>query len=130
MGSGSSGLSGGGGSLGMNAVRNILGTKEVNDLEFSSPGFVAALSNATLKKNEDGEIAFKFYGKDKTTGRSKVLEVYSTDLQNARSDIRANGYTINRIFSSNVYDAIINHTDGERWDYAAAKKIDDALLKR
>lgn len=115
-------------SLGVSEVKKVLGADSITF--DSNPEFVKALAEAELEYNEDGEVKFKFAGKDKSSGRMVLMEVSAMDKKSAQNDIRANGYTIQRMYSTQVYDAIINHTDGERWDLADATKVDNALLKK
>ena len=113
--------------LGLAETRRILG--ESADMRFDD-SFVQALSTAELEYNEDGEIKFKFAGTNKQTGRFVFMEITAPDKKSAKNDIRANGYTVQRLYTSQVYDAVLNHSDGESWDFADATKIDNELLKR
>ena len=126
MAKGSSKLSGGGG-LGVAETRRILG--ESADMR-TDDSFVNALARANLEYDEYGDIKFKFSGKDKETGAVVVREISAYDKKSALQDIRANGFTVSRLYTSQVYDAILNHTDGEKWDFSDATKIDNALLKK
>lgn len=113
--------------LGLAETRRILGKSA--DMRFNQ-SFVNALASAQLEYNEDGEIKFRFAGTDKSTGRFVLRDIEAYDKKSARQDIRANGFTIQRLYTSQVYNAILNHTDGETWDYTDATKIDNELLKR
>lgn len=113
--------------LGLSEVKRILG--ESADMRVDQ-SFINALASAQLEYNEDGEVRFRFAGTDKATGRVVLMDIEAYDKKSAQQDIRANGYTIQRLYTSQVYDAIINHSDGESWDYKDATKIDNELLKR
>ena len=114
-------------SLGISGVRNIIGEDSFNSRYDTE--FIDALANARLEY-EDDEIKFRFMGKDKSTGRTVLMDITAQDKETAKRDIRANGYTIQRLYTSQVYDAVINHSDGERWDLSDATKVDNALLKK
>lgn len=127
---GHSTASGRGVSAGQTLVKNAVGEEEYNNLTSFNPGFAEALAKAKLTRNADGEIAFRFYGRDKRSGTSKLMDIYASDKKTAQDDIRGNGYSVSRLLTKDVYDAFINHTDGETWLYRDAQRVDNALLKR
>ena len=113
-------------SIGITETRRILGDSANMRADDT---FIKALANAQLEYNEDGEIRFKFAGTDKSTGKTVIKDITAYDKKQAQQDIRANGFTIKRLYTNQVYNAIINHSDGESWDYKDATKVDNALLK-
>lgn len=113
--------------LGIAETKRILG--DSFDV-YSNTDFVDALSKAELEYNEDGEIKFKFAGKDKESGRLVLMDVAGYSKKDVLTDIRNNGYTVQRLYTTQVYNALIKHTDGESWELEDARKIDNALLKK
>lgn len=115
-------------SLGLNEVRQIL-SSSMDYYEYH-PEFVEALAKAELEYTDEDEVKFRFAGKDKNTGRTVLMDVSGRNKADVLSDIRHNGYTVQRLYTVQVYKALIKYTDGEKWELSDATKIDNALLKK
>ena len=77
-------------------------------------------SGPRIIRNEDNEIIFKFSGTDKTTGKRVVgMEISAFDEKSALQDIRDNGFTVtpNTLLPSEYFDAVMNNTDVNKWDW-------------
>lgn len=68
-------------------------------------------------------MLYKAFVRDKETGKTTFMEYDYDSKSDFISDLKHNGYTVIRVEPKELYDFVLENTNGDKYDWEAAKKL-------
>ena len=68
-------------------------------------------------------MLYKAFVKDKETGKASFMEYEYDSKSHFIDDLKHNGYTVIRVEPKELYDFVLENTNGDKYDWEDAKKL-------